>query len=340
MSLKIIRQGVLDTVQDLGRYGYQYLGINTNGVMDQFSAQLSNALLGKILSAPVIEIHFPASQFLFEKETIICITGADFLPFINDQSIPLDHPVAVSKGAILKFDKLRTGARCYLSFLNDFDMCKWLNSYSTNLKAVAGGWQGRALQKNDIIPFKMDVNVSKLLQHKDFVVLPWKANDVVDTRNEIEFIIGSEWNWLTKEAQVLLRGQWFQITNEADRMGYQLAGQNLETQNGEQLVSSAVSFGTVQLLPGGQLIILMADHQTAGGYPRIAHVISAHLPILAQKKPNDVIRFKMTCLEEAEKKLLNQKKHLNQLQIACKFIMEEFLNAQLLFELRYGGRRG
>lgn len=176
---------------------------------------------------------------------------------------------------------------------------------------------------------KKQVTIFGILQNKDFVVLPWKANDVVDTRNEIEFIIGSEWNWLTKEAQVLFQGQWFQITNEADRMGYQLAGQNLETQNGAQLVSSAVSFGTVQLLPGGQLIILMADHQTAGGYPRIAHVISAHLPILAQKKPNDVIRFKLTSLEEAEKKLLNQKKYLNQLQIACKFRMEEFLNAHL-----------
>jgi antagonist of KipI len=85
----------------------------------------------------------------------------------------------------------------------------------------------------------------------------------------------------------------------------------------------------VQLLPSGQLIVLMADHQTAGGYPRIAYVISAHLPILAQKKPNDVIRFKMTSLEEAEKKLLAQKKYLLQLQIACKFRMEEFFNAQL-----------
>lgn len=158
MSLKIIRQGVLDTIQDLGRYGYQYLGINSNGVMDQFSAQLANALLGKNLSAPVIEIHFPASQFLFEKETVICITGADFLPSVNDQPIPLDHPVAVNKGTILKFDKLGTGARCYLSFLNDFDIGKWLNSYSTNLKAIAGGWQGRALQKNDVIPFKKTGN--------------------------------------------------------------------------------------------------------------------------------------------------------------------------------------
>jgi antagonist of KipI len=167
------------------------------------------------------------------------------------------------------------------------------------------------------------------LREKSFLVFPWKANDVVDTRKEIEFLIGSEWHWLTKDAQDMFQENWFQITFEADRMGYQLAGQTLQAKNNEQLVSSAVCFGTVQLLPSGQLIVLMADHQTAGGYPRIAYVISAHLPILAQKKPNDVVRFKMTSLEEAEKKLVAQKKYLLQLQIACKFRMEEFFNAHL-----------
>lgn len=327
--MRIIRQGVLDTIQDLGRYGHQYLGINCNGAMDKFSMQLANALLGKELDAPIFEMHFPSSQILFEKETIICITGADFLPTINGQSIPLHHPVAVNKNCLLKFEKLQTGARCYISILNELKLEKWMNSFSTNLKANAGGFEGRSLLKNDIIFLKNGLDLYNLLHQKEFLVFPWKASDVVDTRNEIEFIIGSEWHWLTKDSQDLLQDQWFQITNEADRMGYQLAGQSLEARTNEQLVSSAVCFGTVQLLPSGQLIILMADHQTAGGYPRVAHVISAHLSILAQKKPNDVIRFKMTSLEEAEKKLLNQKKYLQQLQIACKFRMEEFLNAHL-----------
>lgn len=329
MSLRIIRQGVLDTIQDMGRYGYQYLGINCNGAMDKFSMQLANALLGKELNSPVFEIHFPSSQILFEKETIICITGAGFSPTVNDQSIPLHHPIAVNKKSVLKFEKLQTGARCYVSIFNELRLDKWMNSYSTNLKAGTGGIYGRSLLKNDVILFQNGLNISNLLHERSSAVLPWKAKDVVDTRNEIEFIIGSEWHWLTSDAQDLFQEQWFQITNEADRMGYQLAGQSLRTKHNEQLVSSAVCFGTVQLLPSGQLIILMADHQTAGGYPRIAYVISAHLPILAQKKPNDVVKFKMTSLEEAEKKLLDQKKYLNQLQIACKFRMEEFLDAHL-----------
>lgn len=329
MSLKITRQGVLDTIQDLGRYGYQHLGVNCNGAMDRFSMQLANALLGKDLNTPVFEIHFPASQFLFEKETVICITGADFSPTINDQPVPLHHPIAINKKSILKFEKMQTGARCYLSLYNELRLDKWMNSYSTNLKASTGGIDGRGLMRDDYVAFETELRFSSLLRQKDFVVLPWKASDVVDTRNEIEFIIGSEWHWLTGDAQELFLEQWFQITNEADRMGFQLAGQVLRTKHDDQLVSSAVCFGTVQLLPNGQIIILMADHQTAGGYPRVAYVISAHLPILAQKKPNDVVKFRMTSLEEAEKKSLKQKKYLQQLQVACKFRMEDFLNAHL-----------
>lgn len=329
MSLKIIKQGILDTVQDLGRYGHQYLGINCNGAMDKFSMQLSNALLGKDLNAPVFEIHFPSSQILFEQETIICLTGADFYPTINQQPIPLHFPIAVAKNSLLKFEKVQSGARCYLSIINKMRLEKWMDSYSTNLKSNTGGFLGRNLLKDDIIPFENQFNFSKLLNGKGTLILPWKAIDTVDTRNEIEFLIGSEWHWLSKDAQESFQEQWFQITNEADRMGYGLAGQSLEQKLDEQLVSSAVCFGTVQLLPNGQTIILMADHQTAGGYPRIAYVISAHLPILAQKKPNDVIKFKMTSLETAEKKISAQKKYLQHLQFACKFKMEEFLHAHL-----------
>lgn len=329
MSLRIIKQGILDTVQDLGRYGHQYLGINCNGAMDKFSMQLSNALLGKELNTPVLEIHFPSSQILFEQETIVCICGADFSPTINDQLVPLHHPVAIARNSILKFEKLQNGARSYLAILNKIGLEKWLDSYSTNLKSNTGGFGGRNLLKNDVIQFEKEFNFSKLLNGKDFFVLPWKAIDTVDTRNEIEFLIGSEWHWMEKDAQDFFQEQWFQITNEADRMGYGLAGQSLSQKNKEQLVSSAVCFGTVQLLPNGQTIILMADHQTAGGYPRIAYVISAHLPILAQKKPNDVIKFKMSSLEVAEEKILAQKKYLQHLQFACKFKMEEFLHAHL-----------
>jgi antagonist of KipI len=272
----------------------------------------------------VLEIHFPSPQIKFEKETIICITGGHFSPTINGKEIPLHHPIAVSKNAVLKFERSQTGARCYVALWQELQMDKWMNSFSTNIKAGAGGWQGRSLVKNDSLPFQTDKRLSSVLQQHDLVVLPWKSQEVVDTRTEIQFLLGSEWHWMTTEAQEIFQTSWFQVTVDADRMGYQLAGPELEMNTTEQLVSSAVSFGTVQLLPNGQLIILMADHQTTGGYPRVAHVISAHLPILAQKKANDVIRFCVTDLQTAETKLAAQQKYLQQLQMASKFRIEEF----------------
>ena len=158
---------------------------------------------------------------------------------------------------------------------------------------------------------------------KDVVVLPWKSQEVVDTRKELQFLLGSEWHWMTSEAQEAFQSSWFQVTIDADRMGYKLAGPELEMNTTEQLVSSAVSFGTVQLLPNGQLIILMADHQTTGGYPRVAHIISAHLPILAQKKKRCT---PVLCNRpgNSRKKMAAQQKYLLQLQMASKFRMEEY----------------
>ncbi len=325
MSLRIIKQGILDTVQDTGRYGYQHLGISTNGAMDLFSAQLANAILGKELQAPVLEIHFPSPQIRFEKETIICLTGAHFFPTINDREVPLHHPIAVGENAVLKFEKLQSGTRCYLALWQELQLLKWMNSYSTNLKGCTGGWHGRALVKNDSIPYPAEEKLCAVVQEKDLVVLPWKSQEVVDTRKELEFLFGSEWHWMTSEAQELFQSSWFQVTIDADRMGYKLAGPELEMNTTDQLVSSAVSFGTVQLLPNGQLIILMADHQTTGGYPRVAQIISAHLPVLAQKKANDVLQFRVANLETAEAKLAAQQKYLQQLQMASKFRIEEYL---------------
>ncbi|HJW17795.1 MAG TPA: biotin-dependent carboxyltransferase family protein [Flavisolibacter sp.] len=327
MSLRIVKPGVLDTIQDGGRWGYQHLGININGPMDRFSAQLGNALLGKDLRSPVIEMHFPAAQVEFTSPTIICLTGADFAPTIDGVEIPMHHPIMVGPNAFLKCNRMVTGARCYLSVWHDLELKQWLNSYSTNLRASVGGIEGRNLAKDDIIPLiKREESLAALLQAKDCIVMPWKSQEIVSNRNNIQFIIGSEWQWMSSEARETFLTSWFQVTIDADRVGYKLAGPRLESCNHTELISAPVSFGTVQWLPDGQLIILMADHQTTGGYPRVAQVISAHLPILAQKKANDVIQFELTDLAIAETKKIKQQKYLQQLQLASKLRIEEYLS--------------
>lgn len=326
MSLRIIKAGISDTIQDTGRYGWQNAGINPGGAMDRFSARLANALLGKELDEPVIELHFYAPAIQFDKATIICIAGADFSPTINTYPVPLHQPVAINSGALLEFKNIKSGGRCYLSTLHNLKMTRWLGSYSTNMKAKAGGFHGRPLTTGDEIHFKEVGLFSKLLSISEPKVLGWGANPVNQTSTDkIEVIRGSEWQWLSQRSQEQFTNESFIISNVADRMGYRLKGVKLEVKEQKQLVSCGVTFGTVQLLPNGQLVVLMADHPTTGGYPRIANVISAHLPSLAQKQPEDSFFFTMGDIEDAEQKLWRQYQYLTNVQTMSALKMEQLL---------------
>jgi antagonist of KipI len=315
MSLEIIKKGMLDTLQDGGRFGYQHLGITTNGPMDQFSSQLANALVGNELSEGVMEICFPAAHVRFLSAAIVAITGADFEATIHGQRIPLNTPIAVSSGTELRFKNNRGGRFGYLAVRNGFQIEKWLGSASTNLKAKVGGL-GRALVKGDRLDFKQEFVVDETS------IFPWsfplQKNDSV-----IRCIEGNEFDWLTKLSQQQFYKQSFAISSTSDRMAYRLEGAALKQATKKELLSTVAHFGTIQLLPNGQLVCLMADHQTTGGYPRIAQVIAADLPTLAQQRPNDAISFQPVSLEDAEDLLLEQHTLLKQIQYSCRFKFRE-----------------
>ena len=317
MAFSIIKPGLLDTVQDLGRHGFGNWGVNPGGAMDIYAAQVANLLVGNDQHEAVIEIHFPGPQILFEQNTLIAITGADFSPTVNDEVIPRWQPVVVRKNTVLHFPSLVQGGRCYLSVHGGYCLKKWLNSYSTSLKAGVG----LQLKKGDELPFnESTIYFAGLLKEQNnFEILPWRVNTekIYAFPHEIGVIPGHEWPQLTKASQASFTEDNYIIHPSSDRMGYQLSGVPLSLGAPVELVSSAVSFGTVQLLPGGQLIVLMADHQTTGGYPRIAHVVSAHLPKLAQLRPSDTIQFKLMDLESAEQLLVLRQKELHILQRSC-----------------------
>lgn len=328
MNLRIIKAGVLDTIQDMGRYGWQQLGINPGGVMDKWAAQAANILVGNDIKEAVIEIHFPASDFFFEKPVLIAVCGADFSPYLNGEEIPCGQPVLVNRFSILQFYGIKKGARAYLAIHGGFDVATWLNSSSTNLKAGVGGYKGRALQKDDeVIIHSLSPALLSLLRKKEFIILPWKANTTWDDneRTEVLMLPGNEWDRLDSSSKEDFLHQPFAISHQSDRMGYRLKSEPLITTSNEEVISSAVNFGTVQLLPDGQLIVLMADHQTTGGYPRVAHVISAHHSKLAQMRAGEKIYFKLTNHKIAENLLNKQQQHLLQLQNACIFKMAEIL---------------
>jgi antagonist of KipI len=328
MSLHIIKGGLIDTVQDGGRRGYQHLGINVGGVMDRFSAGLANALLGKEPTAPLLELHYPASVIQFSKETVICLAGADFTPTIDGERVDLNQPMVVPKGSTLRFTGVREGSWCYLSVLADLKLDPWLGSYSTNLRAEAGGFKGRQLKTGDVLPLAKDLHTEHHPFRNSVHHLPWKAVGLhALTRSEIGIFYGSEWNWLTPDSREALVHNSYYVSTASDRMGYQIMGEPLKQSHNEQLVSTGVAFGTVQLLPSGGLIVLMADGQTTGGYPRVAHVVSAHLPALAQLKPHESFRFILADNEKAEQHLAGQQDYLLNLQKTCAVKMKNWLQA-------------
>jgi len=321
MCICIIKPGLLGTIQDPGRYGYGSLGINCGGAMDRYAAQVANMLVGNSAQEAVMEIHFPGPQVLFDQNALISITGANFTPTLNDEVVPLWQPLVIRKNTILHFPKLEEGARCYIAIHGGFCIEKWLGSYSTNLKANAGGFMGRKFEKGDELMAKEShiYFAGMMKQGRDVVPLHWRADIAKNYQlpHEVFFIEGKEFADLTETACNDFLQNNFIIHPFSDRMGYRLKGPQLQLKNKTELVSTGVSFGTIQLLPDGELIILMADHQTTGGYPRLGHVITAHLPKLAQLRPSDCVQFIKVGIEKAEELLFAQQKELNILQTAC-----------------------
>ena len=311
----------MDTIQDKGRYGYGNWGINPGGTMDPFASQVANVLVGNSCGEAVLELHFPGPQIIFEHTSLICITGADFTPMLDDEPLPLWQPVVVRRNAALYFEQVQWGACCYVAIHGGFAINKWLNSYSTNLKAEAGGWKGRRLEKGD----RLCLNENQiyfagwLKADHVYTALPWRPDvkNVYEHPREIYVLPGNEWQQLAAPSQKDFLKNEFTIQPSSDRMGYHLKGSPLKLELPVELISSAVSFGTIQLLPNGQMVVLMADHQTTGGYPRIGHVISAHLPKMAQLRPGDSIQFAMTNIATAEELLLSQQQELKIIGRSC-----------------------
>jgi antagonist of KipI len=310
MSILLETNGIMTTVQDLGRNGFRSFGVNPNGAMDKTAVRLINILLQNDENEAVLEIHFPAPKLRFEQDAIIAIGGADFGAKLNDKPIENWRCVLIKKGSLLEFSKKISGARCYLSVKGGFEAKTWLRSASTNLTANIG----KLLKQNDSVKFKSIKQIANLKSKIANSLLPYYSKFPT-----VRIVAGAEFENLTALSEQNLLKKSFTISNQSDRMGFRLEGEPLYLLDSQELISSAVNFGTIQLLPNGQMIILMADHQTTGGYPRIAHVISADLPLLAQLNPNDKVAFHLISHEHAEEILLQNERDLNLLKLGVEF---------------------
>lgn len=328
--IQVIQQGLLDTIQDGGRYGYQHLGINPGGAMDRVALAIANSLVGNDMMEAAIELHFPASAFLFDTDAMIALSGADFGAIINGRPLDINRPVLVNKQTVLRFNKPVSGARCYLAIRGGLTLTPWLGSYSTHLKAGAGGFDGRPLKKNDHLHLRPGSISPSWLRGKEMIALPWTADvsHLYPSKEVIHTLPGSQWSGLQEDARQQFAHAAFTLTEQSDRMGFRLSGPALATQPREEQLSAGITRGTIQLLPDGQLIILMADHQTTGGYARLAHVITADMPALSQRMPYQELHFSMTDEKTASALLWKQEQDLHYLQNACKLRLEEWLQQQ------------
>jgi len=296
MSILIVKPGMLTTIQDLGRTRFRAFGVNPNGPMDPISARLLNALLGNLDDAPFLEMHFPAPEIKFEGDAMIAIGGANFSPAINSDEIPNWRVRKVRTGDVLTFRRRVRDNRAYLAVANGFDVEKWLGSASTNLTAHVGGHFGRRLEAGDRIATLASGGISD--PPAEACLGPSFAAGR-ETRS-VRLIPGPEFAQLTALSESKLFTEPFKITKDSDRMGFRLAGPQLDRLIDREMLSSGTTFGTVQLLPNGQLIILMADHQTTGGYPRIANIAYVDLGILGQLGAGDEVQFQFIDRTEAE----------------------------------------
>jgi antagonist of KipI len=311
MGIILKSSGILNTIQDLGRFGFQHLGINPNGAMDKTAVRLVNILIGNNENEAVLEMHFPCPHIFFEESAIFALGGASFGAKLNDINIENWKTYYVEKGSTLKFTEKRFGARIYLSVKGGFETENWLESASTNLIANIG----KTLKKDDLLKFKDPKPKNKDQKSKIAnSLLPFYSNFP-----KVRVIASAEFDNLTALSEQNFLTKTFKITQNSDRMGYRLEGEPLHLLNEISLVSSAVNFGSIQLLPNGQMIILMADHQTTGGYPRIANVFSLDLPLLAQLNPNDKVAFHLITMKEAERLILKHERDLSFLKLGVKF---------------------
>lgn len=318
MTIQVVRPGLLTTVQDTGRPGLQSRGIGPGGAMDLLALRLANLLVGNELSAAALELTLTGPALRFDADALIAITGASLSPAIDGAPAPSGHAILVRAGTALTFGECTAGCRAYLAVSGGIDLPVVLGSRATHLRAHFGGVEGRALRAGDPLPIGTPSrDAGQLMARLGKGGRTWIADRAGFSREltgatalnaPLRLLPGADTDRLSIDGRRAMLDATFRVSTRSDRMGYRLEGAVLEVAVAGDLTSEAVTWGTVQLPPDGQPIILLADRQTTGGYPVIGHVAAVDLPVIAQRKPGDQLRFVATTLAAAQHALLERER--------------------------------
>jgi antagonist of KipI len=329
-SIRVVRPGLLTTVQDTGRWGHQAEGVPVAGPMDWFSHRLANELVGNPADAATLEVTLIGPELIVEADTVGAIAGAEFEVSCDEASVPSTATFTIRRGARLRFGRRRAGTRAYLAIAGGILTPPVLGSRSTHLLSRMGGLDGRALMAGDELPLaspSMTQPVGGLVRRPVHRLVRRSAEREggsaqregrraiglsmpLKGRAYVRVMPGAQADWFAPEAWATLTSVAFRVSPRSNRMGYRLEGPPLARARTNELVTEPLAEGAIQVPAAGEPILLMADRQTAGGYPKIAGVILADLPLVGQLGPGDSVEFQACTRAEAVRALIARERQL------------------------------
>ncbi len=304
-SIMVIDPGLFTTVQDGGRWGHQSSGVPVSGAMDWLAHRTANALVGNEPSAATLEATLAAPKLRFDQRTTLAIAGADLGAALDGARVPHYTPVSCPPGAVLRFSRRAAGARAYIAADGGIDVPRVMASRSTHVLSRIGGAGGRALQPGD----RLGLGAARTMAPRRRPV-PETRVQTQGGGARLRVIPGPQRDFFPDAALEVLERTRFVVSTQSNRMGYRLEGAPIPRLPDHEMISDATFTGAIQVPGSGEPILLMADRQTTGGYPQVAVVITADLPLAAQLAPGDWVEFRICSRAEALSALVAQEARL------------------------------
>jgi len=299
---------MLTTVQDTGRWGLQSRGVPVAGPMDPRSHRLANAMVGNAAGAATLEVTLVGPELEFEDERVVAVAGAEFNLMLDGRPVPASTPLVVPAHGRLRFERRVRGTRAYVAVSGGIATRPIFGSRATHLISAMGGVDGRALRSGDRLPLG-DVARTPSPRRP-----PWIHRDAPISlptgHATVRVLAGPQQQYFAADALDQLQSAPYQIANDSDRMGFRLLGPRLVHARGADIISDATPLGVLQVPASGQPILLMADRQTTGGYPKIATVITADIGLAGQLGPGHSISFSVRTARDALAALIEQERAL------------------------------
>ena len=306
MGLEVLRAGLQSTVQDQGRFGYAHLGVSASGAADNFALRIGNILVGNPKQSAGIEMTIIGDKYRFNSDAYIALTGSEFEAELDNKPIPFWRGWPINNDQILDIRSTKTGARCYLCVAGGINVEDVMGAKTTHLTSGIGGCHGRILKKQDELDFGSLDNSIKPVQ---------EINEPMTTDNEIIRVTkGRQWLWFDKKQKNKFFQHQYCVSDLSNRMGLRLKENAINTKKESEIITAGIPLGSVQIPGDGQPIISFVEHQTTGGYPVIANVISADLRKVGQLKSGDCFQFELISFSRAEKLKVDQEKFLHSLR--------------------------